>query len=299
MEPLTAIPGLGGNAISDILDAAPELGPAEYGEILSPSQVSTWIGCSARSAFAKVYGLKEPPTVASAIGKAIHVGLGTNFAQKIESGVDLPAEDVAAIADRVWRDESADVRFDAKQDPAELGRRVGALTSLYMIQQAPSIDPVAVEVEVEGTVTGTLDSGEVRTVNVRGIVDVLEIMPATNKGKIRDFKTICTKPAGMRTADRMQTTLYSLITPGASELVQIDYLVKTKDKPQIVPIEHHVTASDIQLVESVFPRVQAEMRSGVYTPRRGSKTCCRLMCGFASVCEEAYGGTVPYYPEAN
>ena len=64
------------------------------GERLSPSQVKTFLGCSARWYFKYFVGLPEPKTGSLALGTAVHQALGKNFQQKIASREDLPVEEV-------------------------------------------------------------------------------------------------------------------------------------------------------------------------------------------------------------
>jgi hypothetical protein len=94
-------------------------------------------------------------------------------------------------------------------------------------------------------------------------------------------------------------TIYKMATPGASGLIAIDYLVKTKGKPQIVTFEDRVTHSDELLATALLQHSQAGMRSGTYLPNRCADGCNRLMCGYADLCESEFGGRVPMYPEAS
>lgn len=259
--------------------------PEQPGDVLSPSQLTTWLACSQRWAFAKVWGIPEPTTAAAAFGTAMHEATGYAHRAQAETGAILPTPEVVEVWERAWREQLAVARLTARHDPDELAGRGAALLERYMTEVAPTLDPARIEMQV---------SGEIAGVAVRGRLDVVE-----SDGRIRDTKTVCTKPQGMRTKDRLQATIYTMITPGSSGFVGLDYLVKTKGKPQVLPILDRVTHGDEAIVAKLLVEAQAGMRSGSYTPNRLCSSCNRLMCGYADVCETEYGGRVPQYPEAS
>jgi hypothetical protein len=61
------------------------------GELLSPSQVNTYLTCAAKWYFRYPVGLSEPATGSLALGKASHETLARNFRQKMESKRDMDA----------------------------------------------------------------------------------------------------------------------------------------------------------------------------------------------------------------
>jgi putative RecB family exonuclease len=278
-------------SLIDLVEQAPDVYEAERderpGDELSPSQLTTFMECPARWAFRKVWGVEEPPTVATAMGRAIHEATAYVQTVQIASGAILPTEDAIAVFRASWDEESKGVRFTVRHDPAELRERGSALVAKYMSEVAPAVDPAAVEIRLP---TGA----EIGGVRVRGRLDVIE-----SNGRIRDTKTICRKPGAMLTAHRVQATIYAMAMPGASGLIAIDYLVKTKNKPQIVTFEDRVTHSDELLATTLLKSAQEGMRSGNYLPNRCADSCNRLMCGFADLCESEFGGRVPMYPEAS
>ena len=69
-----------------------------------------------------------------------------------------------------------------------------------MADAAPSIQPKAVDLPVEGVIAG---------VRVQGIVDLLDM-----EGRIIDFKTAARRPAGITPEYHLQLTTYSMTTPG-------------------------------------------------------------------------------------
>ena len=71
-------------------------------EVLSPSQVRSFMDCQMRWWFK--YGLKvpDPATANMALGRAVHSALGENFAQKVDTREDLPTEGVVALFREAW-----------------------------------------------------------------------------------------------------------------------------------------------------------------------------------------------------
>ena len=83
-----------------------------------------------------------------------------------------------------------------------------------MDEVAPKVEPAAVELDVQGEISG---------VAVRGRVDVLDV-----EGRLIDFKTASRRPSCVAPAYAFQLATYQQITPGASGEVRIDSLVKTQ-----------------------------------------------------------------------
>ncbi|TAL08384.1 MAG: PD-(D/E)XK nuclease family protein [Nitrospirae bacterium] len=279
-------------AIAAILDApeAPDVFGDEGerpGDILSPSQVTTWMSCQMKWAFAKVWGLREPGTAASAFGHAVHEATAEAHRCQMETGAVLPVEAAIAAFSTAWTREVSTAKLTPRHDPEELRGRGAKLVERYMREIAPTLDPAAAEVALPA-------DAAIGGVRVRGRIDVVE-----HDGRVRDTKTCCTKPQGMRAKDRIQVTVYAMALPGASGHVAVDYLVKTKGRPQLVQIEDRISHGDELLVQELLKKAQAGMRGGNYSPSRLASCCNRLMCGYADLCESEFGGRVPFYPEAS
>ena len=160
------------------LNAAPK---AELGKVLSPTQVRTFLNCSARWWFK--YGLKLPETKNSslALGSAVHRTLEVNFREKIATREDLETLGVVALFRSEWQDQVAETAFRDDEDPGAIGKVGEQLIAKYMDEAAPWIQPAAAEVDVTGEIGG---------VAVRGKVDLLD-----EEGRIVDVKTSARKPS--------------------------------------------------------------------------------------------------------
>jgi RecB family exonuclease len=184
------------------------------GELLSPSQVNTFLSCPAKWYFRYPLGLTEPPTGTLALGTAFHSVLAANFRQKIETKQDLPAQELEDSFGEAFPIAAENAEFREDEEPAALIETGRALVRKYMDDAAPWIQPKAVELPVEGMIAG---------VRVQGIVDLLDV-----EGRIIDFKTAARRPLGITPDYNLQLTTYSMITPGASGSCRLDAVTKTK-----------------------------------------------------------------------
>lgn len=254
--------------------AAPETGLADA---LSPSHVRTWSDCPAKWYFKHGLRLPDPPTSSLAVGTAVHAPIAANFRYKRESKQDLETEGVVALFRQAWAEQLDLASFREDEAPKELGLAGEQLVRLYMNEAAPAIEPAEVELPVKGVIAG---------VRVRGVVDVIDVA-----GRIIDVKTAAQKPSSIDPLYRLQVATYRRLAPGASGLVQLDTLVKTKT-PQRIAQLFEITDADIRATDAMYPLAQQGMRAGYYMPNRLSLLCSRRHCAFWRACEKEFGGTV-------
>jgi hypothetical protein len=67
--------------------------------------------------------------------------------------------------------------------------------------------------------------GVIASVRVQGIVDLLDL-----EGRIIDFKTAARRPVGITPDYSLQLTTYSMITPGASGILQTGHRHEDQDR---------------------------------------------------------------------
>lgn len=252
-------------------------GAAQAAPALSPSRVSTFLECAARWSYKYIHRLPEPPTGKLTLGTAVHQALGMNFAQKIETEVDMPAADVIGQFRLAWQLAEGATAWSDDEDPRAIATTGEQLVETYMREQAPKIRPVAVEIIV---------SGEIAGIPVHGRVDVLD-----TDGRIIDWKTAAASPCGVLASHALQLATYARLTSGASGEVATHHLVTTKT-PKIVAMTRKLTAQDHALPERLYPLAARAMRTGIYPPNRGSMLCSRRNCAFWRQCEADFGGRV-------
>jgi putative RecB family exonuclease len=250
----------------------------ELGELLSPSQVGTYLTCPAKWYFRYLVGLTEPATGALALGKAFHAALATNFRRKLTTGRDMEPAEVQEVFEQEWVLSSDEAELREDEDASELATTGEALVNAYIREAASSVQPRGVEQPVSGRIAG---------VKVRGIVDVLD----TN-GRVIDFKTASKRPNGIAADHGLQLSTYAMITPGANGTCRLDTVTKTKIV-QVIQQTYVVGPEERRLAETVYPMVQDSIRDGIYPPHRSSPLCSRKHCGYWRECEREYGGRVP------
>ena len=247
------------------------------GQVLSPTQVRTYLDCSARWWFKYAQGLPEPKTSSLALGSAVHQALEANFREKLETKEDLDTLGVVGLFRQAWQEQADRTEFRDEEDADEIGRVGEQLVARYMDEAAPYIEPAAVELDVQGEIGG---------VQVRGIVDLLDV-----DGRVVDVKTAARKPSGIAPDYAFQLATYRQIAPGASGAARLDTLVKTKTV-QLVQQSYTVSEQDIRATETLYPLVQEGIRAKLYFPNRRSMMCSRRNCAFWRQCEREFGGMV-------
>ena len=246
------------------------------GEILSPSQVSTFFGCQAKWWFRYGLGLPDPPSGGAVRGKAVHAIIAYAMQAKIEDVILEPA----GIADAfgfAWDDAACGAEFLPTDDIGQLKRSGAALAQKYLAEAGPQIQPAGVEIGFAGAIGG---------VPVRGIVDLVD-----TSGCVIDIKSSSRKPSSIKPDHALQLATYVELVPGASGETRIDTLVSTKE-PQLVQIDHAPGEAGRKLVERLYPLAAEGMAAGLYMPNRSSVLCSRRTCNFWRECQAEFGGQV-------
>ncbi len=252
---LTKLPATNG-ALAANADPAP---------VLSPSQVRCFFDCQARWWFKYGLHLPERKNSSLALGLAVHQALEVNFREKIETREDLETAGVVCVFREAWMEQVPQTVFTADESQGDLRRTGERLVSKYMDEVAQTVEPAAVELDVQGEISG---------VAVRGRVDVLDV-----EGRLIDFKTASRRPSSVSPDYAFQLATYQQITPGASGEVRIDSLVKTQTV-QIVQQAYTVGDADVRATQVLYPMAQKAMGSGMYCPNRQSMLCSQKHCSF-------------------
>jgi hypothetical protein len=237
-------------------------------EVLSPSQISQFLNCPAKWMFRYLLDLKELGTAATALGTAFHETIAYNFRQKRETAQDLPLAECLEFFRNALGRQLETVRLQKDEHPMELLELGETMIAKYLEEAAPSIRPAAVESRVSG------------------YVDLLD-----TEGRLIDSKSSIKPIKGIAHDHRLQLTSYAMITPAASGACRLETVTKGKTV-SLVQKSFTVTEKDRQYAEMIYPMVQDSIREGIFLPQRSSSLCSRRYCGYWSVCEKEYGGTV-------
>jgi hypothetical protein len=255
---------------------------SQIADVLSPSQVRTFLDCAARWWYKYGLGLPDPKGSSLVRGIVVHrmaeIFLRAKFAGDVPEG-----EDLAGVFNHVWDETAAGGSFQPNEDLDKLKAQTAQLARMYLDEVAPEIEPAviggkpAIEMAVSGQIGG---------VKVRGILDLVDA-----RGCIRDVKTAARKPSAIAPDYALQIATYAEIAPEVTGEAQLVTLVATKT-PQLVTMAYRVSDADRAYARAIYPRAQGAMRAGCVTPNRGSNLCSRKHCNFWEACEAEYGGKV-------
>ena len=115
------------------------------GELLSPSQVITYLACPAKWYFRYLIGLSDPTTGALALGKAFHGTLARNFRQKMSTGRDMENGELSDAFVEQWSLAMADAALRDDENATELAATGKVLVEAYLSEAACSVTPKAIE----------------------------------------------------------------------------------------------------------------------------------------------------------
>jgi RecB family exonuclease len=246
------------------------------GEVLSPSQASTFLSCQARWYFRYMVGLPDPAGGGAVRGKAVHSVIEYAMRAKM-AGVVLEAGALLDAWDAAWDQAAEGAEFQSCDDIEALKVSGAKLAEKYLAEAAPAIEPAAVEVPLSGTIAG---------IPVRGVADLV-----TTDGTVIDIKTASRKPSGLAADHALQLATYAALVPGASGETRIHTLVGTKE-PQLVQIKHTPGEAGKRLAERIYPLVAEGISGGLFLPNRSSSMCSQRYCSFWQECTREFGGIV-------
>src|ERR1022692_3505797 len=158
---------------------------SQIADVLSPSQVRTFMDCSARWWYKYGLGLPDPKGSSLVRGIVVHrmaeIYLRTKFA-----GAAPEVDELAEIFDDVWQETSAEGSYQPGEDLDKLKQQTATLARLYLDEVAPEIEPAVIRGEpaIELRV-----SGQIGGVNIRGILG-----PVDSQGRLPGPQTAARNP---------------------------------------------------------------------------------------------------------
>lgn len=241
------------------------------GEILSPSQASMYLSCSARWRFKYILGMPDPAGGGAVRGKAVHKAVEYYMRAKM-AGVILDAPAVLHEWDIFWDEASEGAEFASYENVEALKESGAVLAAKYLTEAAPKIEPAAVEVPLIGVING---------VAVRGYADII-----TTDGTVIDIKTTSRKPSCISADHAFQLATYVQLYEGSNGQAQIHSLVSTKE-PQLIQLEQTPGADGHRFVQRMYPMIVDSINDGRFLPNRASTFCGK--CPYSRECEEEFG----------
>ena len=132
-----------------LIPPAPSHGPpafpqSQVADVLSPSQVRSFLDCSARWWYK--YGLSLPDPKGSSLVRGIVVHrMAETFLRAKYSGASPVVEDLAGIFDQLWDETAAEGSFQPNEDLDKLKVQTAQLARMYLDEVAPEIEPAVID----------------------------------------------------------------------------------------------------------------------------------------------------------
>lgn len=265
-------------------------------EHLSNSQIQMALKCGQQWAYRYGEQIILPPGFAAIRGKSVDAGVSTNLRQKIESGQDLPVEEIEQAAlDHLDLELRGEVMLDPDYgDDFQRARglvrdEVVGLTRTHTRFIAANLQPVAVQLRV------TVMPSESLPVKLVGVIDLLD-----SEGRIRDTKTSRKSPSSNGAEESDQLTTYDLFHRAhykkPPSLLQLDALIATPSgrfnvKEVTAPPR---TMEDLRALVTRARAVVRMVESEVFTPAPDAAWWCSAKwCGYHGMCPYARGRKRP------
>lgn len=243
---------------------------------LSATQLNMFILCPRQYRFRYIEGLRRPPLGKWVQGGAVHEALAHNYEQKIQTHEDLASLDVvdfmAAAFDQRILDEG-EVNWEGEES-GKLLDQAAKITANYQKVWAPSIQPIAVELEQRVVFDDFPD--------LLGFIDLIK-----EGGGVIDHKLVArTIPQG--DADNStQLSCYGftryIATGIEDQELSFDCLVKTKT-PKIVRVSTRRGMLDHNFLLKQMTEIYRCIKAGVFVPNTNGWHCSPKYCGYYGMC---------------
>jgi hypothetical protein len=228
-------------------------------------------------------GLIAPPSGAMSLGSSFHAAVEHNYRQKVDSRIDLKAEEVLDAFSGDFEERKHETAWSEDEEPGQFKDQGVGLIREYHHFMAPMIQPSSVEREFQIPF-------ENKDWIFTGRVDLVD-----EADTIVETKTIGQTPGKPLPDHILQTTAYvtGFRSTGERESgARIDYAVKNK-KPKMVSYPFMVQDAQVEFFLAQVARVAHMIESEMFLPNRNQRLCSHRFCGYASRCEQVCGGIVP------
>lgn len=244
--------------------------------VLSGSSLNTFLRCGRQWELAYVHRIKRPPSLRMARGTAGHTVAEIDLKHKLETGEDLPLEEILDTYRDEFVKETADSPENEKKKetkPLYLEAGLNGIKT-WRLKVAPLVDPEYVEEPIQFTING---------IPYSGTIDL-----ADKKKKVRDWKFVGKKP-DTRSQDYVVNMVgyvigYRQKTGELESGVALDHIVLTKE-PYHFPVESEGPTPDESIVAfaGIVGSVHDSIQKGAFPPT-GLKSGACSWCGYKAEC---------------
>lgn len=253
----------------------------------SPSQMGMWVRCQAQWQFRYIDGLRQPPNVALAFGKAFDTTSDTTYRERMATDRLLGDEDVKTCFSEAWDVQSGEVENWYDDKPGELKDQGVVLAGVWRDRVGSRINPVDVQRHVKSTFKG-IDGEEIE---IQGYIDVVDKPEAVELPC--DTKTSAKRWSTGQAYQSLQALAYPLLT--GTDRMQFHVGVRKK-APEIQILTRSVLPEEkthfIDRAILTKRSIEATVAAGSFVPNRDGMLCSRRWCGYWGECERRYGGRV-------
>lgn len=252
---------------------------------ISYSQINMFLRCPRQYEFRYVNGLKFPPGAALLLGKTWHAGIETNYKQKMETGKDLPIEQMKDIfSDNLNQSAEQEEYVFREGESLDSVKDVGIqITELHHKAIAPKVEPLLVEKEFRLPLKN-------RNKDLLGYIDLVD---GKNGIFIVDNKSKSKTPSQREFDGDLQFSIYSLahrmITGELESGLRMDCVVKTKT-PKAVQLYTTRETNELVWVLDLIETVDDAIQTGVFPPSNpvSNFLCSEKWCGYWDICKNKY-----------
>lgn len=239
------------------------------------TEINMFFKCGLQHEFRYLKGIKTPPSGALTIGSSVDTGVTFNLEQKIETGVDLPIDDVkdATATEFERRRPETDWKDD---EPGECKDLAVRLATLHHTVIAPTIKPATVQekffIELDAPF------------NIGGTIDL-----TTEDDIIVDTKTSGKKYTPDSVNNSVQPVLYDYafeaLRGRKAKSFRYDVLIKNKT-PITQQVEDVVAPESRDFLFRGIHQVDRAIKAGIALPAPdGAWWCSKDWCGYWNQCK--------------
>lgn len=275
----------------------------------SYSQLNMFNRCPQQYKYRYIDGIKTPPGLPMASGKAIHEAFEFNSKYKMRTEEDMPLSDILDAASTAHDREMQDVEDATKKAKGVDKDENAAITTLYRNRHAPAIEPIAVEYPFRVVLEDDEDGSDY--LPVIGYIDSFSQLPDPRQGPttgrniiaLEDYKRV--KKGGRKRGQleidiSPQLTLYDYVynlSTGGLTTDVVGYRQLGYNGPRAQEPGPYVTAAyrdaaaltpearenRWRRVLNQMKRAQRIIRSGEFMATDNPMTCS--WCGYKDICQ--------------
>lgn len=240
--------------------------------VLSGSSLNTFMNCAKQWEYAYVQRIKRPPRLKMLLGTAAHTAVEKDLLHKIETGEDLPREEVVDT----FRDEFVSLSADSDDDTDD----PGALTDsgiktigVWRDVVAPATRPKHVELHVQYKLNGIV---------IDGTLDEVE-----EDDLIRDWKFTGKTPdrrGGQYLLNMIGYGIgYRQLTGKVESGIQLDFMVRLKQPKHVPVVSGPIPDESIHAYAGIVDSVVRSIEAGLF-PANGLRSGACSWCGYRDIC---------------